>query len=217
MAFLLDWTGTQRVAPETVEALGVLREVRRDPGRCLSDAHALPLHFGGATLRRTLDRVFTVTDSVCIDAPAAVVWGWLARIEDIPLWSRAVVSASTVPGHERGVGAVRVCQLVGGITLAEHWVDWREGESFTYEGHGLPGVRVARNTWSVEPRGQQTILRSRAHVRLKGGLLAWPLEMAARRHARRMGRQALGVFKYLVEQGRAPNDLPTHLPAPSTC
>lgn len=101
--------------------------------------------------------------------------------------------------------------------MAEHWVEWHEGQSFTYEGHGLPGVRVARNTWSVEPHGPQTILQSEAHVQLKGGLLAWPLEIAARRQSRRMSRRALGAFKYLVETGRAPDDLAARLPAPSTC
>ena len=183
---------------------------------CWPDARATQLLIG-ATLRHTIDSVFTLTSSVCIDAPAADVWQWLARIEEIPLWSRAVVSARTVPGCERGVGAERVCQLVGGITLSERWVEWHEGESLTYEGHGLPGVRVARNTWSVEPRGQQTILRSQAQVQLNGGLLSWPLEVAAKRQSGRMGRRALGAFKYLVEQGRAPEDLGAHLPSPSTC
>lgn len=172
---------------------------------------------GEATQGRTIGKVFTMTSAVCIDAPAAAVWRWLARLEDIQLWSRPVLSARTVPGCERGVGAQRVCQLVGGITLAEHWVEWHEGQSFTYEGHGLPGVRIACNTWSVEPHGQQTILRSEAHVQLKGGLLAWPLEIAARRQSRRMGGRALGAFKYLVETGRAPEDRAGHLPAPSTC
>ena len=158
-----------------------------------------------------------MTSAVCIEAPAAGVWGGLARIEPFPLWPRRVLGAQPRPGCERGVGAERVCRLVGGVTLAEHWVEWHEGQSFTYEGHGLPGVRIARNTWSVEPHGQQTILRSEAHVQLKGGLLAWPLEIAARRQSRRMGGRALGAFKYLVETGRAPEDRAGHLPAPSTC
>ncbi|MBO0839163.1 MAG: hypothetical protein J2P28_27135, partial [Actinobacteria bacterium] len=50
---------------------------------------------------------FDMTATVCIEAPADEVWRCLARIEDIPLWSRAIISASTVPGHERGVGAER--------------------------------------------------------------------------------------------------------------
>ena len=74
-----------------------------------------------------------LTATVCIDASAAAVWSWLARIEDIPLWSRGIISARSVPGRERGPGAERVCELVGGITLSERWLSWDEGVSFTYE------------------------------------------------------------------------------------
>jgi hypothetical protein len=161
--------------------------------------------------------VFTVTATVCIDAPHAAVWDHLARIEDIPLWSRGIISARTVPGHERGAGAERVCELAGGITLSERWTSWRDGVSFTYEGHGLPGVRTARNTWTVEPHGSQTILRSEAHVQFKSGTLGRLLDPVARRQARRMGRQSLGAFKCLVETGQAPADLSARLPAPAAC
>jgi hypothetical protein len=154
---------------------------------------------------------------VCINAPATAVWESLARIEDIPLWSRGIISARTVPGRERGIGAERICQLVGGITLTERWLAWHDGASFSYEGHGLPGVRLARNTWTVEPHGTQTILRSAAQVELKGGLLARLVDPIAKRQARRMGRQALGAFKYLVETGQAPSDLSLRLPAPAVC
>ena len=161
--------------------------------------------------------VFTLASTVCIDAPAEAVWESLARIEDIPLWSRGIISARTVPGHERGVGAERICQLVGGITLTERWLAWIDGASFSYEGNGLPGVHLARNTWTVEPHGTQTILRSEAQVQLKGRLLTRLLDPVAKRQARRMGRQAMGAFKYLVETGRAPADLSVRLPAPVVC
>jgi hypothetical protein len=160
---------------------------------------------------------FDLIGTVCIDASADVVWSWLARIEEIPLWSRGIISARSVPGRERGIGAERVCQLTGGITLTERWLAWEEGVSFSYEGHGLPGVRVARNTWTVEPRGTQTILRSEAHVEFKGRLLGRLLRPVARRQAFRLGRQAFGAFKYLVETGKAPTDLSVRLPAPVAC
>jgi hypothetical protein len=165
----------------------------------------------------TISAVFSLASTVCIDAPVAAVWDYLARIEDIPLWSRGIISARTVPGHERGAGAERICRLVGGITLTERWLTWNDGASFSYEGHGLPGVRVARNTWTVESHGTQTILRSEADVQLKGGPLARLLDPIAKRQARRMGRLALGAFKYLVETGQAPEDLSVLLPAPAAC
>jgi hypothetical protein len=162
--------------------------------------------------------VFNLASTVCIDAPAAAVWDHLARIEDIALWSRGIVSARTVPGHERGVGAERICRLVGGITLTERWLAWNDGASFSYEGHGLPGVLVARNTWTVQSHGTQTVLRSEVYVQLKDGPLARLLDLIAKRQARRMGRQALGAFKYLVETGQASRGWSSaRLPARATC
>ena len=38
--------------------------------------------------------------SICIEAPAAIVWARLAKLEDIQLWSEAVVRARLLPeGH----------------------------------------------------------------------------------------------------------------------
>lgn len=53
--------------------------------------------------------------SVCIDAPAAVVWERLARLEDIGLWSEAVRRARCHGRLARGVGAERTCQLKGNL------------------------------------------------------------------------------------------------------
>lgn len=107
--------------------------------------------------------------------------------------------------------------MAGGITLSERWISWHDGVSFTYEGHGLPGVRTARNTWTVEPHDTQTILRSEAHVQFKGGPVAQLLDPIARRQALQLGRQALAAFKNLVETGQAPADLSARLPAPAAC
>jgi len=163
------------------------------------------------------DRMFKLTMTVCIEATPGSVWEALARLEDIRLWSRPVISATCEPGRERGVGAERVCQLAGGIQLTERWLRWDEGRSFTYEGHGVPGVEQARNTWTVLPHGSKTLLRTEAEVSLKGGLLGRLLEPVARVQSRRMGRQSLGALKYLVETGFSRIDLPARLPTPATC
>jgi len=76
---------------------------------------------------------------------------------------------------------------------------------------------VARNTWTVDRRGAQALLRSDAHVEVKGGPVGWLVRSIARRQAGRTGRQALGAFKYLVETGQAPGDLSKRLPVPATC
>jgi hypothetical protein len=161
--------------------------------------------------------VLTLHDSVCIEATRDRVWSVLQRIEDIPLWSAAIVAAHARPGHERGVGAERVCDLKGGLRVIERWRDWNEGNSFTYEGHGLPGVSSATNTWSIEEHStDRTLLHTEAIVVFKGGPLARLVEPFAKLQSRRMGRKALAAFKHLAETGTAP-DLKKRTRAPSRC
>src|SRR5207249_2839003 len=81
--------------------------------------------------------------SVCIEAPAAVVWARLATLEDIQLWSEAVVHAHCEGALSQGVGAQRTCELAGKYIIKEHWVAWDEGHSFTYEGFGVPLMQRA--------------------------------------------------------------------------
>ncbi|MDR2986294.1 MAG: SRPBCC family protein [Nocardiopsaceae bacterium] len=161
--------------------------------------------------------MFKLTMTVCIEAPPPAVWEALARLEDIQLWSRPVVSAVCEPGRERGVGAERACELVGGIKLRERWLLWDEGRSFTYEGIGLPGVEQARNTWTVVPHGEKTLLHTEAAVSLKGGWLSRLVEPVAKLQSKRLGRQSLGAFKFLVENGFTRTKLPARLPVPASC
>ncbi|MEZ5102738.1 MAG: SRPBCC family protein [Thermoleophilia bacterium] len=145
-----------------------------------------------------------LTATACIDASAERVWDVLARLEDIALWSEPVLAARCAPGRARGVGAERVCDLRGGLTIVETWLAWEEGRSFTYEGSGIPLVARARNTWSVEPHGEQSLLRSEAEVALRGGLVGRLLEPLVAWQSRRLGRRALAAFAYLVEHGEPP-------------
>ncbi len=159
----------------------------------------------------------SLVDSVCIDAPVDEVWRWRSRLEDIQLWSSAVVSARCEGPVRRGVGAGRTCDLRGGVTITERWLAWDEGRSFIYEGHGIPLVAHARNEWLLAAMGAQTLLTTRAEVALKGGRAARLLEPVVSLQSRRMGRRALAAFKYLVETGAPPPVSHTRLPAPSTC
>jgi hypothetical protein len=162
--------------------------------------------------------VITLRSSVCIDAPASEVWARLARLEDIRLWSEAIVDAHCDEGHDRGVGAERTCRLDRGVVIRERWVAWEEGRSFTYDGYGVPLVSRARNTWSVSAEGQRTLLTSEAEVNLKGGRVGRLLEPLVSRQARRMGVRSLAAFKYLVEHGEPPPVPHARLaPAPVGC
>jgi hypothetical protein len=160
----------------------------------------------------------TVAMSVCIDAPASEVWAQLARLEDIRLWSEAVVDARCEGVASRGVGAERTCDLRGGITVHERWLAWDEGRSFTYEGIGVPGVAQARNHWSVRPVGAQTVMTSEADVELKGARVTRLLEPIFARQVRRVGARTLAAFKFLVENGTSPRGPHRRLPrAAATC
>lgn len=148
--------------------------------------------------------MITLRSSVCIDASPDRVWERLARLADIRLWSEAIVDAQCPEGRDRGVGAERTCRLVGGVVIREHWLEWEEGRSFTYEGVGVPLVSSARNTWTVAPDGQRTLLRSEAQLTLRGGRLGRLLEPLVSRQAMRLGLRTLAAFEYLVEHGEPP-------------
>jgi hypothetical protein len=116
------------------------------------------------------------------------------------------------------VGAERTCDLVGGRTITERWMAWEEGQSFAYEGVGLPLVKRAVNRWTVRPQGEKTLLISEAEVELKGGVVGRLLEPVLGPLMRRLGPRALAAFAYLVEQGRPYAGKASALPkAPALC
>lgn len=159
-----------------------------------------------------------LSGSVCIDAASEDVWARLARLEDIRLWSEAVLDARCEGAVSRGVGAERTCDLRGGVRIKERWLARNEGRSFTYEGVGIPLVARARNEWTVQPEGDRTLLRSRAEVVLKGGLFGRLLEPIVAYQFNRIGPRTLGAFKYLVEHGEPPKVKHAKLPSvPTTC
>jgi hypothetical protein len=157
-------------------------------------------------------------DSVCIEAPPHEVWARLAALEQIKLWSEAVLDARCDGERSQGVGAQRSCDLIGGMTIKERWVEWDEGRSFKYEGEGIPLIRHASNRWSVRPEGDRTLLTSEAEVVLKGGLVGRLLEPLLAPPVRRAGSKTLAAFKYLVEHGEPPGVRHSKLPpAPPAC
>ena len=156
--------------------------------------------------------------SVCIEAPAETVWAQLAKLEDIQLWSEPVVRARCTGAVSQGVGAERICELVGNTTITERWVAWDAGRSFTYEGFGIPLMQRALNRWSVIPQGERALLTSEAEVTIKGGVFGRMLEPLLGPLMRRMAPSALAGFKYLVEHGHPYAGKASELPrVPATC
>jgi carbon monoxide dehydrogenase subunit G len=153
--------------------------------------------------------------SICIEAPKEQVWDVLSDIENISLWSDAVTSAKA-DSDARAVGVTRTCQLKNNTTIFERWIDWREGESYTYQGFNLPLVKTAQNKWSVDALSEgTTLLTTVADVELKGGRFGRFLEPLVRLMSAKMGNQALASFKYLVEQGKPFDSQHASLPRPS--
>jgi hypothetical protein len=58
--------------------------------------------------------------TACIDASAEIVWEQLARLEDIQRWGPPIRRAHCPGAVSRGVGAERMCELVGGLYLVEN-------------------------------------------------------------------------------------------------
>jgi hypothetical protein len=142
--------------------------------------------------------------SACIEAPADDVWDRLARLEDIQLWSEAVITAECRPKTSRGVGAERACRLTGGVTIRERWLEWDEGRGFLYEGIGVPLLAKARNRWTVDPYGNRSLIVSEAEVWLKGRLLGRLAAPLVSWQIRRFATRTLAAFKYFVEHGEPP-------------
>jgi polyketide cyclase/dehydrase/lipid transport protein len=156
--------------------------------------------------------------TACIEAPAAIVWARLAKLEDIQLWSEAVLHARCDAAVSQGVGAERTCELAGGHTIKEQWVAWDEGRSFQYEGFGIPLMKRAVNRWLVIPHGEKSLLTSEAELEIKGGIFGRILELILGPLMRRMAPNALAGFKYLVEHGQPYDGKASELPrVPATC
>jgi carbon monoxide dehydrogenase subunit G len=144
--------------------------------------------------------MLTMTRSACIDAPVEAVWAVLSDLDAIHVWVDSI-SHSSCPEQDRGVGAVRLCELKQG-TIRETILEWDEGRSFTYRGEGAPMMKHATNRWSVEPHGTQTLVTTTAEVVLKGGVFGVLLQPLVKLMAHRMGARSLASLKYLVEHGQ---------------
>jgi carbon monoxide dehydrogenase subunit G len=162
--------------------------------------------------------MFTISASVCIDAPVGNVWHVLSALESVHVWVDPIKRSRCVSEHTRGAGAVRVCELDRNVAVRETIIEWIDGKSFTYTGEGAPLMKRALNRWSVEAHGAQTLATSFAEVELNGGPWGRLLEPLVGAVARRMGAKSLAGLKYLVENGRTYAGNPRRLlPAPSIC
>ena len=162
--------------------------------------------------------MFTISRSVCIDAPASKVWQVLSQLESIHLWVEPIRHSYCEGSTTRGRDAVRVCELGGNLKVRETIVDWIEGRSFAYAGEGAPLTKRAVNRWTVEERGSQSLVTTTAEVALKGGICGRLLEPLFAAVAGRMGVRSLAGLKFYVENGTPyQGNARRLLPKPATC
>jgi len=82
--------------------------------------------------------MFTISKSVCTDAPASRVWKMLSELESIHLWVESIKRSYCVGESTRGIDTVRICELGDDVTIKETIVAWVEGESFTSSAKAPP-------------------------------------------------------------------------------
>ncbi len=152
--------------------------------------------------------------TICIEASKQRCWEVLADIENIPQWSEAVLVAKSVGPKSTGVDAERTCELNNKMTINEKWIEWNEGESYTYIGLNLPMVKLAQNTWSLLEDGGKTYLTTESKVIFKGGLFGRLLEPVMKIATAKMGANTLAALKYLIETGSPFEGNHSKLPRP---
>ncbi len=140
--------------------------------------------------------------SACIEAQKDQVWNILADITNVHLWVDPIISASCEGGVKNGIGTIRTCHLKGNMVVKEKWVQWNEGDSFTYHAESMSIIKSAINKWTVKSSNGKTLVITESEVVLKGGIFGKILEPAMYLISKKMGADSLAALKYLVETGK---------------
>lgn len=164
--------------------------------------------------------MITMKTEICVDVAIETAWENMARIDEVDLWVGMIDESYCASDQNRGLNAVRICRLTNGMIITEQFTHWEEGRAFTYEtvGNCMPAVRWARNEWTLEAVGTKTMIRSRASLVCKWGLLGRLLEPLVLWGFKRDMPDIAASLKYFVEHGRAFEGEVKTLPrAPSVC
>jgi ligand-binding SRPBCC domain-containing protein len=156
-----------------------------------------------------------MTQSACVEAPVSVVWDHLSRLDQIHVWTDVIHRVEVGGTCSRGVGTERTCELRGSRSVHERFVEWREGESFTYESVDAPLMKLARNRWSLRAEGDRTVVTSEAEMQLRGGMFGHLLGFVLVPLLALVLPNPLAKFKFWVENGRPFEGRASRLPRPS--
>jgi carbon monoxide dehydrogenase subunit G len=147
--------------------------------------------------------VVTIEQSIDIDRPVQEVFAFLTPFENIPRWESGILEASQTSPGPLAVGARGrdVRQFLGRRTVTEYEVTACEAPT-RFAVRSLSGPVSVRASYTLEPRGEGTRLRSRAELRLPGPVrLLAPLirPIMQRRHA-----NDLRSLRVLLERPASP-------------
>lgn len=156
-----------------------------------------------------------VSRQIKINAPKEKVWEVLADFGGVSNWAPTVVSAYSTTEANGGVGAGRHCEVKGFGSIEERIPEWDEGHSYSYDVvDGVPApMKYIRNTVSVRPDGDGTLVRFALEFQMKFGPLGALLErLAIRPQMRKTLAVSLAGLKHHAETGEVIGE-DTELPA----
>ena len=156
-----------------------------------------------------------VSRQIKINARKEKVWEVLADFGGVSNWAPTVVSAYSTTEANGGVGAGRHCEVKSLGSIEERIAEWDEGRSYSYDiVDGVPApMKYARNTVSVRPDGDGTLVIFALEFEMKFGPVGALLErLAIRPLLRKTLTGTLAGLKHHVETGEVIGE-DTELPA----
>jgi hypothetical protein len=88
-----------------------------------------------------------------INTSASQVWNVIGDINNAHIYHPFLQSVDQLGTVDRGVGAIRQCNLHNKTSQIEEVIEWKEGESFTVEAKDAPIIGVVRGGMRVKSVG----------------------------------------------------------------
>jgi carbon monoxide dehydrogenase subunit G len=145
---------------------------------------------------------------IWIDAPRETVWAKIADLGAIQEYHPGVSRSYYTSEEREGIGASRHCDLLPFGEVEERIVEWRSGDSYTFEIYGskkLPPFVDAGGRFEVSQDGDGTTVRFEIEYDLKFGPFGQLLDrLMVRSQFRKVPRAVLRGLKRRLEDGARP-------------
>ncbi len=109
-----------------------------------------------------------------IEASPETVWTTLSDLAGISQWA-AIIAESPVVGKD-GLGSVRNCTFPDGTQVQEEFIGWQENRLMRYTITGDLPVTNMVSTWSLEPKGDTTVVTYHGRFDAPSPDMAVPLQ-----------------------------------------